>query len=58
MLNDEMEREWRAWRNVCERLKLLGIDINTQDELAEALRYWGRRLVELREHQAEHGVTS
>ncbi len=58
MMDKEMKREWMAWRAVCHKLLALGVDINQQDELAEAIRHWGTRLVELREHQATHAVTA
>lgn len=45
---DKMDREWRAWRHMCDELKRLGVDINAENELCERIKQWGERLVELR----------
>ena len=58
MLDGETEREWLAWRAMCKELKRLGIEINAEDALADSIRQWGTRLVDLREHQATHGITA
>jgi hypothetical protein len=48
---DQMHREHTAWRQVCKHLAKLGVDINTQEPLACALRLWGEELTTLREGQ-------
>lgn len=55
MLNmQQMNVEWRAWRQVCKQLEKQGIDINKQTPLACAIRMWGEELVALREQNPEH----
>ncbi len=58
MLDIKRDQEWMAWRAFCKELKRLGVDINDHDTLTQLLRNWGDRLVELRDHQAAHSVTS
>ena len=45
---DQAHREWIAWRFMCDELKKLGVDINGQDELCEAIKKWGEELAVLR----------
>ena len=52
-LLDKLERkardnEYKAWQQVVNELKVLGIDINSQDKLNGLLVTWGVRQVELR----------
>lgn len=51
-MTDQMRIEWQAWQRVCKALDELGIDINEQDELANAIRSWGDELVLLRAEEA------
>jgi hypothetical protein len=51
---DQMHHEHSAWRQVCLHLAKLGIDINTQEPLACAVRLWGEELVALRASDPRH----
>ncbi|MBT9169256.1 MAG: hypothetical protein DDT19_02610 [Syntrophomonadaceae bacterium] len=44
---EEMRKEHLAWQRVVEELKKLGVDINKHDKLADAIRIWGEKYVEL-----------
>ena len=46
-----MENEWKAWQEIVQILKNLGIEINDCDELANAIKKWGEELAELRIEQ-------
>lgn len=48
MQGDKMDREWRAWRIMCDELKRLGVDVNAEDKLVHTIKQWGERLVDLR----------
>ena len=50
-MDPKMELEWEAWRGICACLEDLGIDINEQDSLAYAIKYWGGLYHILREGQ-------
>lgn len=53
-MNDPMNREWLAWRQLCKQLAKLGVDINAQTPLASAIRLWGEELVALREANPDY----
>lgn len=48
-------KEWEAWRAMCTTLEELGININKEDTLAEAIKQWGAALVTLRQSQRKGG---
>ena len=50
-MEPQSEMEWYAWRAMCTELKALGIDINKEDKLAEAIKQWGEELITLRQKQ-------
>jgi len=47
LFQDQAHREWKTWHQVCAQLKALGVEINDQNALAEAIKLWGEELVEL-----------
>lgn len=50
----QMDREWRAWRLLCEFLfNVLDIDIDHNDTLHTAITAWGEELAALRRAQGE-----
>ncbi len=51
---DQVHKEWRAWRQICKQLAAIGVDINSQEPLASAIRLWGEELVALREQNPEY----
>lgn len=48
MLGRKSMIEWQAWKDLVKELKLLGIDINKEDALAEAMRAWAKKFHEYR----------
>jgi hypothetical protein len=54
VFSSQFNYEWRAWRQVCKQLAKLGVDINSQEPLASAIRLWGEELVALREQDPEY----
>jgi hypothetical protein len=40
MTTTQARTEWEAWQGVCAELKKLGVDINMQDPLNDALKMW------------------
>ena len=48
-----MNDSWIAWTSVCNELKEIGVDINTQDWLNSALVRWGEAIAKLRSAQLE-----
>ncbi len=55
-MSQQMEKEWYAWRAMCTTLKALGIDINEEDRLVEAIKQWGKEFVTLKLEQEQHEV--
>ncbi len=49
MTDQLMLMEWEAWKAMCRVLRTLGVEINKEDALAEAIKQWGEELVTLRE---------
>lgn len=43
-----LDREWTAWKNVCEKLRCCGIELRDQGQLHTALVKWGNELVALK----------
>lgn len=56
-MDDQMRREWLAWRAVCVELADLGIDVNAErsKRFVDATRLWGEEVAALREEQ-HHSV--
>lgn len=42
-----MMKEWESWQSVCHELKVLGVDINEQDNLTRLIKEWGYAFSEL-----------
>ncbi len=55
MSDQQMLREWEAWKAMCRVLRTLGVEINNEDGLATAIKTWGDDLVTLRQAQAAEG---
>ena len=53
MVDQAAENEWEAWKAMCRVLRTVGVEINNEDELAEAIKHWGEELVRLRQKQEE-----
>ncbi len=51
---EEQHREHGAWRQICLQLEVLGVNINDQNALANAMRLWGEELHVLRLVAPEH----
>jgi len=47
-LKHSITREWYNWLNVVDKLRARGIEINDDDDLADALNGWGDALQALR----------
>jgi hypothetical protein len=45
------EQEYLNWLNVVDKLRVRGIEINDDDDLADALNDWGDAMGHLRLHQ-------
>lgn len=52
MVDQAAENEWEAWKAMCRVLRTVGVEINNEDELAEAIKHWGNELVTLQKKQA------
>ena len=50
-MSQQTEKEWYAWRAMCTTLKALGININEEDKLTEAIKQWGEEFVTLKLEQ-------
>ena len=55
MAEQQMLREWEAWKAMCRVLRGVGVEINNENALAEAIKTWGEELVALRQAQAAEG---
>lgn len=51
---DHQAREHAAWLDLCQELLDLGIDVNEQEPLANAVRKWGEELHQLRLGDPSH----
>ena len=51
MLDQDVFNEWEAWKAMCRVLWTLGVNINNEDKLAEAIKLWGDELVTLRQKE-------
>jgi len=45
--------EWNAWKGIVSTLKEIGVDINEQDALTEAIRFWGWKFYHFQTWQTE-----
>ncbi len=43
----ETRDEYEAWKKLCRELRELGIDVNDQNILEDAIQNWGRRYAQL-----------
>ena len=57
MVDQDLVDEWEAWKAMCRVLRTLGVEINNEDELAEAIKRWGDELETLRQKQKEMGIS-
>lgn len=49
----ESKMEWEAWQEVVRILRSLGVEINDQNELTEALKNWGHFYHRFKQSQGE-----
>lgn len=52
-MTTEQQMEYEAWKSLVAILRNLGIEINDQDELTEAIKNWGHFYHQLKQNQGE-----